>query len=232
MEKVGEGNRTTIGVFPPQAYHERPRLFGALEEALPVRFEPRSRGEWASLGAAVFLDGEGDPGVTVPAFVALLALVHFLREVSAEHRWTPPPLRASFIVDDPNLHWPSYGFLRYRELVAHADAHGYHVALATVPLDGWFAHPAAARLLRERADRLRGALPPPAASRRPRRARRLGAGGPPRRRVARPPARPARPRPERAGARRVPRSASRPLRPSRRLRRRPRPLRGVGRGGQ
>src|SRR5207237_9408300 len=70
MEKVGEGNRTTIGVFPPQAYHERPRLFGALEEALPVRFEPRSRGEWASLGAALFLDGEGDPGVTVPAFVA------------------------------------------------------------------------------------------------------------------------------------------------------------------
>jgi hypothetical protein len=87
-------------------------------------------------------------------FLALLALVHFLREVSASNAWTPPPLRAAFVVDDPNLHWPSYGFLRYRELVAHADAHGYHVALATVPLDGWFAHPAAARLLRERPDRL------------------------------------------------------------------------------
>jgi len=87
-------------------------------------------------------------------FLGMLSLVHFLRDVSAEHAWTPPPLRASFVVDDPNLHWTSYGYLRYPELVAHADRHGYHVAFATVPLDGWFAHPAAARLLRARRDRL------------------------------------------------------------------------------
>ena len=43
------------------------------------------------------------------------------------------------MIDDPNLHWPSYGFIDYRELVAHAVQHGYHVGFATVPLDGWLA---------------------------------------------------------------------------------------------
>jgi hypothetical protein len=87
-------------------------------------------------------------------FLALAALVHFLRSACGDAGWRPPGLRASFMFDDPNLHWTSYGHLPYRELVRHADAHGYHVAFAMVPLDGWFAHPAAVRLFRERPDRL------------------------------------------------------------------------------
>jgi hypothetical protein len=81
--------------------------------------------------------------------LALLPLIELLRELDAGAAWNPPPPRATFVLDDPNLHWPSYGFLSLSELDRHATAHGYHLALAMVPLDARIAHPAAARLLRE-----------------------------------------------------------------------------------
>ena len=80
---------------------------------------------------------------------ALLPLLHFLRARTEAIRWQPPAPRAALLFDDPNLHWPSYGFVKLAELGAHAREHRYHVALATVPLDAWFAHPAALRALRE-----------------------------------------------------------------------------------
>lgn len=79
---------------------------------------------------------------------ALLPLVHFLRRLSASVDWQPPPARACIVFDDPNLHWPSYGFVKLGELSEHARAHGYHASLAMVPLDSWFAHPAAVRTLK------------------------------------------------------------------------------------
>ncbi len=86
-------------------------------------------------------------------FLSLVALIHFLRKISGELAWSPPAVSACFLFDDPNLHWPSYGFVRYRDLLKQADAHGYHVAFATIPLDAWFFHAATARMFRERADR-------------------------------------------------------------------------------
>ena len=85
---------------------------------------------------------------------ALLPLVHFLRELTTELRLQPPSTRACLLFDDPNLHWPSYGFVKLGALSRSAREHGYHAALATVPLDGWLAHPAAVRAMRES----RGAL--------------------------------------------------------------------------
>ena len=85
---------------------------------------------------------------------ALLPLVHFLRELTAAIAWQPPPARAAMLFDDPNLHWPSYGCVDLRELSRHAREHGYHAALATIPLDGWFAHPAALRALAESEGRI------------------------------------------------------------------------------
>jgi hypothetical protein len=82
-------------------------------------------------------------------FMGLLPLLHFLDLVLGAQGWTLPPLRASFVIDDPNLHWPSYGFLKYKDLVNHASRHRYHVGLATVPLDGWLINPRAASLVRE-----------------------------------------------------------------------------------
>lgn len=86
--------------------------------------------------------------------LALLALVDFLRRAAPGRAWERPPLQAAFVLDDPNLHWPSYGHVRYRELLAHAHEHGYHMAIAMVPLDAWLVHPGVARLFRDGADRL------------------------------------------------------------------------------
>jgi hypothetical protein len=240
-----------VGVFPPAAHARARTLLAALEEAFPVRFEPRAEGEWAGLDALICVGGpapvcdaaaragvrtlalqapeadasgpvedvvtsagegldarlrgqalgddrlagvgpvqhhdgevlatrDGEPfwtrsgllDVSAAAplelaagealrdrlqkhrFAALLPIVHLLRELIADLRWEPPAPRAAFLLDDPNLHWPSYGFLRLPELVRHADAHGYHMALAMIPLDTWWAHPRAIRLLRSHGDAL------------------------------------------------------------------------------
>jgi hypothetical protein len=85
---------------------------------------------------------------------AMVALTHFLRAISARAGWIAPPLRAAFVFDDPNLRWRSYGFIDYRELVDHADAHGYHVAMAMIPLDASRPHRSTAALFASRSDRL------------------------------------------------------------------------------
>lgn len=85
---------------------------------------------------------------------ALLPLVHFLSDLTRDTRWQPPQPRAAFLFDDPNLHWPSYGFLDLPALAALARERRYHVALAMVPIDGWFAHPTAVRALRQGAGSL------------------------------------------------------------------------------
>jgi hypothetical protein len=86
--------------------------------------------------------------------LALLALVRFLQSLSAtQPSWASPP-HAAFVLDDPNLHWPTYGHLRYEQLALHAREHGYHVAIAMAPLDGWFAHRGVLRLFREHTGQL------------------------------------------------------------------------------
>ncbi|MGH2939437.1 MAG: hypothetical protein ACRDPE_15120 [Solirubrobacterales bacterium] len=72
--------------------------------------------------------------------LALLPLVEFLRGLSAKIAWTPPPPAAAYIIDDPNLHWPTYGYIELPVLARHAREHGYHAVLATVPLDARWAH--------------------------------------------------------------------------------------------
>lgn len=118
------------------------------------------RGTTASTSASAYPLPELDAGealrghLRVGRFMGLLPLVRFLDEVLGEERWRPPRPRAAFVIDDPNLHWPSYGFIRFRELAEHAARHGYHVALATVPIDGWMADRRAAALLVDNASQL------------------------------------------------------------------------------
>ena len=78
----------------------------------------------------------------------LLPLSDFLRAVTGYSAWSRVPTRATFLIDDPNLHWRTYGYVRFQELAEAASAHGYHVTFATVPLDSWFAWPSVARLFR------------------------------------------------------------------------------------
>ena len=86
--------------------------------------------------------------------LALVAVVELLRSVTADAMPRPPRLRATILFDDPNLRWPSYGFIDYRRLIEHADAHGYHAAMATIPLDARRPHPRAVAMFKARPDRL------------------------------------------------------------------------------
>jgi hypothetical protein len=82
-------------------------------------------------------------------WLRLLPFFHFLKQLTQGVDWTPPPLRACLMFDDPNLHWKSYGFIDFVKLARHARESNYHAAFAMVPLDGWFVHPGAASLLQE-----------------------------------------------------------------------------------
>lgn len=83
------------------------------------------------------------------SFFALLVLIHFLRDLGVEQDWIKPPIRACFLIDDPNLHFPSYGFLDYNAICTSAKIHNYHVSLAMVPLDTWYYNSSVAKLFRE-----------------------------------------------------------------------------------
>ncbi|MEK7780127.1 MAG: hypothetical protein AAB370_01340 [Verrucomicrobiota bacterium] len=87
-------------------------------------------------------------------FLELLPLVHWLRQLCGENEYQGLPLRAQFMFDDPNLHWPSYGYVDYREIAARAEKANYHVSFATVPLDNWFTHQPTAKIFRENPRRL------------------------------------------------------------------------------
>lgn len=102
----------------------------------------------AELERGAFLRDELEPG----RFFRLLPLVHFLREVTGTSAWRPPPTRAAFVVDDPNLHWRSYGYLKYPELVEHAHEFGYHAVMAMIPFDSWYADPSVVSLFHKNSD--------------------------------------------------------------------------------
>jgi hypothetical protein len=68
----------------------------------------------------------------------MVPLLHFLRELLGPDGWPTPEPRASFIIDDPNLHHRSYGYIDFEKLANHAAAHNYHATIATVPLDAWY----------------------------------------------------------------------------------------------
>jgi hypothetical protein len=87
-------------------------------------------------------------------FMCLLPLIHFVREVAGQQSWQRPSPRACLMFDDPNLHWPSFGYIDYRSVIASARAYNYHVAFATIPLDCWLVHKQAARLFRDNRDRI------------------------------------------------------------------------------
>ncbi len=87
-------------------------------------------------------------------FLEMLPLLHWLREICASVSPIDPPLRACFIFDDPNLHWPRYGFVDYRQLAEQAEKQNYHVSFATIPLDTWYTHSGTADIFRKNPRRL------------------------------------------------------------------------------
>lgn len=85
-------------------------------------------------------------------WLGLLPLMHFLRSVTRDVGWEEPPLRACFLLDDPNLHAFTYGHLDFRQIARGAREHNYHVVFATIPADGWYVKPGVARLFASESD--------------------------------------------------------------------------------
>ncbi len=165
--------RLLVGVAPTREHALRPRLWAALEAAYPVSFAGREPGALHELDALIAV-GVAPEFSSLPCLHstcipdelaegealrerlrpgrhgALLGLARFLAELTAHLRPAPAPLRAAFVIDDPNLRRRRYGHIDYAELLEHARAHGYHVAIAMVPLDGRLARRdgAATRLFR------------------------------------------------------------------------------------
>jgi hypothetical protein len=81
---------------------------------------------------------------------AFVPLLHFLRNLLGPERWPVAKPRAVFIIDDPNLHSSSYGFIDFAKLAEHAAAHNYHATIATVPLDTWHFNRGAAEIFRSK----------------------------------------------------------------------------------
>ena len=70
--------------------------------------------------------------------LGFIPLIHFLREIVADISFILPPLRASYIVDDPNIRYSKYGYISFPKLLQSAIIHNYHVSFATIPLDLWW----------------------------------------------------------------------------------------------
>lgn len=81
-------------------------------------------------------------------FVQILPVLEFLRVASGLTEVMRPGLRAGFIFDDPNLHWPRYGYVDYADMVIRARRENYHVSFATIPMDAWYTHRATAAIFR------------------------------------------------------------------------------------
>lgn len=124
----------------------------AVAEGRPVWWRSNDGSGWAHFSAfspaELGVDEALRDHLRLGRFMGLLPLLALLERVCGDRAWEKRPLKAAFVVDDPNLHGSSYGYLRYPELIAHSVRHGYHVALATVPLDGWFSRGRARELIR------------------------------------------------------------------------------------
>ncbi len=120
---------------------------------VPVWWSTRSEHAWAHHSAFAPQElGERESlreCLRVGRFMGLLPVVHFLWRLCGELDVGERPLRAAFVIDDPNLHRASYGYLDYARLAGEAARHAYHVAFATVPLDGWLVRRRTAQLMRD-----------------------------------------------------------------------------------
>jgi hypothetical protein len=85
---------------------------------------------------------------------AMVPLLHYLRQLWGPEGWPRPEPRATFIIDDPNLHHRSYGFIDFEALAKHSTTHNYHATIATVPLDAWYFNSSVAALFRKHKQRI------------------------------------------------------------------------------
>ncbi len=139
-------HRAFRGAALPDASLEQ---FNTLPMSLEVLAEVDGQAVWSVERA----NGCHHVGVPLPSFAendffhshfrgsrwfAMVPLLHFLRSALGPKGWQVAKPRATFIIDDPNFHHRSYGFIDFAKLIKHAETHNYHATVATVPLDTWY----------------------------------------------------------------------------------------------
>jgi len=82
-------------------------------------------------------------------YLSLLPFLEFLRELTKDNSWQPPSLRACINIDDPNLHFSSYGYIKFQDLANKGYEHNFHAAIATIPIDCWHAKLSVIKLFQE-----------------------------------------------------------------------------------
>jgi hypothetical protein len=73
--------------------------------------------------------------LTAGRFWSLLPIVHFLKRILRVGSEISEVRHACFVIDAPNPRFTSYGHVSFRELARDARSCGYHIAIATIPLD-------------------------------------------------------------------------------------------------
>jgi hypothetical protein len=73
--------------------------------------------------------------LTAGRFWSLLPLAHFLKRLTEDPVRRQQPNAACLVIDDPNVRFSSYGYVHFSQLGRDAREHGYHVSVATIPLD-------------------------------------------------------------------------------------------------
>ena len=87
-------------------------------------------------------------------FLDALPIIAFSRFAAGEAGWEQRRLRATVIVDDPNLRALRYGHLDFRRALELAESHDFHLAMGFVPLDYQRTSARVADLFRANSDRL------------------------------------------------------------------------------
>lgn len=87
-------------------------------------------------------------------FIELLPLVDFLRNITGLSEYRGPRQTACIMIDDPNLHFSRYGFIKFNQIAEHAKSNDYHMAFATIPIDLYHASKEAAQVFRNSPERL------------------------------------------------------------------------------
>ena len=153
--RVAVDDAADVRALPRWLHNVAPLAFKESSPVWAVQEDGVCRHHWVSLVPPVL-----DPGeplfsqLCARRFARLLPLVLFVRTLVEGAGWEPPPLQAAFMFDDPNLHWTSYGFIDFCEMIRRASAGNYHVSFATIPLDSWFVYRPAASIFKASSDRV------------------------------------------------------------------------------
>lgn len=152
----GRSLESEVSVLPSRLELEADEVVLASCDGRPVWTVAIREGRAVFRSAFPLLDIAGQGSFSLvfsdQAFIQNLPLLHLLRHIEGAAIDEVPPLRAAFMFDDPNLHWPTYGCIDYREVVARARKNNYHVSFATIPLDTWYTHRSTAEIFRRNPD--------------------------------------------------------------------------------